>query len=96
MKMRSCLQAVLIGAAALLATACASNKAVDARSPQAVIDAVNIGDEVDINTKGGQHYRFAVTKITNKALYGDGYRVGYGEIERVGVKRKDSVSFLFD
>ena len=50
----------------------------------------------DINTKGGRHYRFAVTKITNKALYGDGYRVGYGEIERVGVKRKDSGSFLFD
>ncbi len=63
-----------------LTAACASKKAIDTGSPDSIIAAVNVGDEVNITSKNGKLYRFVVTRMTNKALYGDGYRVGYDEM----------------
>lgn len=79
----------LLAAATL--SACGGRKAVQASSPDAVIAAVNVGDEVSINSKNGKHYRFVITKITNKALYGEGYRVYYNEMSTVETKNKDGV-----
>lgn len=73
----------------LLATACASQKAIEATTPEAVIAGVNVGDEINVTTRSGRMSHFVVTRMTNKALYGDGYRVTYGEMDKVEVKQKD-------
>lgn len=71
--------------------ACAGNKQIEATSPDVVIAGVNVGDEVNIDSKAGKHYRFVVTKITNKALYGEGVRVTYTEMSTVETRNKDGV-----
>jgi hypothetical protein len=82
---------IVIACLPLTLFACASNKQIEATSPDVVISGVNVGDEVSINSKAGKHYRFTVTKITNKALYGDGVRVTYAEMSTVETKNKDGV-----
>lgn len=77
--MRSAFRAAACGLALVLA-ACSSNKAILVNSPEAAIQNVNVGDAVRITSKNGKLYRFVVTRITNKAIYGDGYRVTYGEM----------------
>lgn len=81
-------------AAALLGvtTACSSGpKAMPVTSTESVIHAVNVGDEVSITSKNGKLFRFVITKMTNKALYGDGYRVTYDEMATIERKNKDGV-----
>ena len=82
-----------VAAIALAATlsACAGNKQIEATSPDVVIAGVDVGDEVNVTSKAGKHYRFVVTKITNKALYGEGLRVTYAEMSTVEAKSKDGV-----
>jgi hypothetical protein len=83
---------LIIAAMSLTAFACAGNKAIPASSPDVVIAAVNVGDEVSIESKAGKHYRFVITKITNKALYGEGYRVYYADMATIETKdNKDGV-----
>ena len=68
---------------------CSSHrKAQVAASPDVVIKAVDIGDEVLITSKNGKLHRFIVTRMTNKALYGDGYKVTYGEMSSFEIKKK--------
>ena len=54
-----------------------------------IINGVNKGDEVKISTKNGATHKFVVTKITNKALYGDNERVMYDDIQSIEVKGKE-------
>jgi hypothetical protein len=84
-------QTIAIALLSLALFGCAGHKQIEASSPDVVIQGVNVGDEVNINSKAGKHYRFVVTKITNKALYGEGVRVTYGEMSTVETKNKDGV-----
>lgn len=68
---------------------CASKKAIDASSPESIIAGVNKGDNVKITTKNDVVHKFEVTKITNKALYGQNARVVYEDMARVEVVKKD-------
>jgi uncharacterized lipoprotein YajG len=70
--------------AALLLAACSGTKRIDTSSPDQVIAGVNVGDQVVITSKAGKHYRFIVSKMTNKALYAaDGTKVTYAEMDKV-------------
>ncbi|HKY92929.1 MAG TPA: hypothetical protein VJM11_17890 [Nevskiaceae bacterium] len=77
-------------AAVLTGTAgCSSGKKIDPSSSESIINGVNKGDEVRIGTKNGATHKFVVTKITNKALYGDNARVVYDDIQSIEVKGKE-------
>lgn len=68
-------------------SACASKQPIDASSTESIIANVDKGDEVRIKTRKDALHTFVVTKITNKALYGDNARVVYedmAEIEVIG------------
>lgn len=72
----------------LLALAgCASTRELETVNAENVIAAVDRGDEVKITALNGFEYRFVVTKITNKALYGSDERVLYSEMKTVAVKK---------
>lgn len=68
---------------------CASKKAIDATSPEAVIAAVDKGDNVKITTRNDAVHKFVVTKITNKALYGQNARVVYEDMSKIEVLDKE-------
>jgi len=89
--MLACLRVLMLLTMSLTLYACSGNKPIQATSPEAVIAGVNVGDEVNIESKAGKHYRFVITKITNKALYGDGYRVNYADMATIETKNKDGV-----
>ncbi|WP_428310692.1 hypothetical protein [Hydrocarboniphaga sp.] len=86
-----CARAIAIALLAVTLSGCAGHKQIEATSPDVVIEGVNVGDEVSINSKAGKHYRFVITKITNKALYGEGVRVTYAEMSTVETRNKDGV-----
>lgn len=68
---------------------CASKKAIDASSPESIIAGVNKGDNVRITTKNDVQHKFVVTKITNKALYGQNARVVYEDMAKVEILKKE-------
>lgn len=73
----------------VLATgACSSKKTIDATSAKAVIAGVNKGDYVIVTTRNDAVQKFKVTKITNKALYGNNARVVYEDMQKVVVSKK--------
>jgi hypothetical protein len=86
---RCVLIALSLALSLFAATGCASKKAIDASSPEAVIAGVNKGDNVRITTRNDVVHKFVVTKITNKALYGDNARVVYEDMARVEILKKD-------
>lgn len=71
---------------------CASKKAIDATSPEAVIAGVDKGDNVRVTTRNDVVHKFTVTKITNKALYGQNARVVYEDMAKVEVLDKKGKS----
>lgn len=64
---------------------CASKLTIDASSTESIIAGVNKGDAVRIKTRKDAVHTFVVTKITNKALYGDNVRVVYEDMAEVEV-----------
>lgn len=80
--------ALVLGLSA--ASGCASKKGIDASSTEAIIAGVQKGDNVRIKTKNDAIHKFVVTKITNKALYGDKVRVVYDDIQSVEVLDQDA------
>lgn len=86
---RRVLIAVSIALSLLAVGGCASKKAIDASSPESVIAGVNKGDNVRVTTRNDVVHKFVVTKITNKALYGENARVVYEDMARVEVLKKD-------
>ena len=47
------------------------------------------GDNVRITTKNDVQHKFVVTKITNKALYGQNARVVYEDMAKVEILKKE-------
>lgn len=72
----------------ITAAGCASNAVIDASSTESIIAGVDKGDEVRIKTRKDAVHTFVVTKITNKALYGDNARVVYEDMAEVEVVGK--------
>lgn len=70
------------------ASGCSSRKVIDASSTEAIIAGVDKGDEIRITTRNDAVHKFVVTKITNKALYGDNARVVYEDMQSVEVLDK--------
>lgn len=66
----------------------AKSKAIDPSSTESIIAGVNKGDNLRITTKSDVVHKFEVTKITNKALYGDNARVVYDDMAKVEVLKK--------
>ena len=66
-----------------VASGCSSRKVIDASSTEAIIASVDKGDQVRITTRNDAVHKFVVTKITNKALYGDNARVVYEDMQSV-------------
>lgn len=88
--LRSALIALPLALSLLFATGCSRNTKVDTATPEAIINGVNKGDTVRITTKSNVKHKFQVTKITNKALYGDTERVVYEDIDKLEVEGKKS------
>ncbi len=86
---RRVLIAVSVALSLFVSGGCASKKAIDASSPESVIAGVNKGDNVRVTTRNDVVHKFVVTKITNKALYGDNARVVYEDMAKVEVLKKD-------
>ena len=86
---RRVLIAVSIALSLFAAGGCASKKAIDATSAESVISGVNKGDNVRITTRNDVVHKFVVTKITNKALYGENERVVYEDMSKVEVLKKE-------
>lgn len=87
--LKNLMLATAVAAVLAGASGCASEKKIDASSSESVINGVNKGDEVRVVTKNGATHKFVVTKITNKALYGDSERVVYDDMQSVEVKDKE-------
>lgn len=66
-------------------TGCASSRTIDASSTESIIAGVNKGDYVRVTTKTDVAHKFVITKITNKALYGDNERIVYEDMQKVEV-----------
>jgi hypothetical protein len=87
--LKNLMLAVSVAAVLAGASGCSSAKKIDATSSESIINGVNKGDEVKVGTKNGATHKFVVTKITNKALYGDNERVMYDDIQSIEVKGKE-------
>ena len=86
---RRVLIAVSIALSLFAVGGCASKKAIDATSAESVISGVDKGDNVRITTRNDVVHKFVVTKITNKALYGENERVVYEDMSKVEVLKKE-------
>lgn len=86
---RRCLIAVAVALSLFAVGGCASKKAIDASSAESVIAGVDKGDNVRITTRNDVVHKFVVTKITNKALYGQNERVIYEDMAKVEVLKKE-------
>lgn len=72
----------------MAASGCASKPKIDATSSESIIGGVNKGDRVRITTKNDVVHKFTVSRITNKALYGDNERITYEDMQKVEVTGK--------
>ena len=88
--MPTLLKLALAAAIVFSAAGCSHKKTQVAASPDVVIKAVDVGDDIAVTSKNGKLYRFIVTRMTNKALYGDGYKVTYGEMNSFEIKKKNA------
>lgn len=86
--LRSALIAAPLALSLLAAAGCSSNQKIDAATPESIINSVNKGDTVRVTTKSNVKHKFLVTKITNKALYGNDERIVYEDIDRIEVEGK--------
>ncbi|TDU28081.1 hypothetical protein DFR24_2440 [Panacagrimonas perspica] len=86
---RRVLIAISIALSLFAVGGCASKKTIDATSAESVISGVNKGDNVRITTRNDVVHKFVVTKITNKALYGENERVVYEDMSKVEVLKKE-------
>ena len=86
---RRVLVAVCVALSLFAIGGCASKKTIDASSPESIIAGVNKGDNVKVTTKNDVVHKFVVTKITNKALYGQNARVVYEDMARVEILKKE-------
>jgi hypothetical protein len=86
---RRVMVAVCVALSLFAVGGCASKKAIDASSAESIIAGVNKGDNVRVTTKNDVVHKFVVTKITNKALYGQNARVVYEDMARVEVLKKE-------
>jgi len=86
---RRVLIAVSVALSLFAVGGCASKKAIDASSAESVIAGVNKGDNVRVTTRNDVVHKFVVTKITNKALYGENQRVVYEDMAKVEVLKKE-------
>lgn len=91
---RSALIAAPLALSLAFAAGCASKTVVDTTTAESIIAAVDKGDLVRLSTKNNVKHKFIVTKITNKALYGDDKRVVYEDIDQLEVdgKKKSKAS----
>lgn len=80
---RSTLLVIPLALGLMVSAGCASKKTIDASSAESIIAGVNKGDTVRITTKNDVVHKFTVTRITNKALYGDSERVVYEDMQKV-------------
>ena len=71
-----------------ITSGCSSRKVIDASSTEAIIAGVDKGDQVRITTRNDAVHKFVITKITNKALYGDNARVVYEDMQSIQVLDK--------
>ncbi|MGQ0697361.1 MAG: hypothetical protein ACT4PZ_03865 [Panacagrimonas sp.] len=78
--------ALVVGLAATMG--CARKQVIDTSNTESIIAGVNKGDNVRITTKNDIVHKFTVTKITNKALYGDKARVVYDDMQKIEVMEK--------
>ena len=90
--MSDLLKLALAATIAFSITGCFHKKTQVAASPEVVIKAIDVGDDVSITSKNGKLHRFIVTRMTNLALYGDGYKVTYGEMSSFEIKKKNAAA----
>lgn len=88
--MSKLLKLALAAGIAFSIAGCSHRETQAAASPEGVIKAVDVGDDVAITSNSGKLHRFIVTRMTNKALYGDGYKVTYGEMRSFEIKKKNA------
>ncbi len=93
--MKAILRIAIVAVLAALGASCAFGPTIQPEDPASIIAGVKVGDEVVVTSKQGKIQHFVVDRMTNKALYGEGYRVGYDEIENVEVKRESWLSHFF-
>ena len=55
---------------------------------------MEVGDRVEIQTKGGQSLQFVVSHFEPAALSGQGVRVDYADIASLKVRRVDKVNTI--
>jgi hypothetical protein len=83
--LRTCMLCVALAVGLTGLAGCASKTTIDASSTESIIAGVNKGDAVRIKTRKDAVHTFVITKITNKALYGDNARVVYEDMAEVEV-----------
>jgi hypothetical protein len=88
--MRNLLAAVPLALVLAVSSGCATRKGIDTSSPENIIEAVNRGDQVFVTTKNGAEHKFVISRITNKALYGDNKRIAYEDMETLRILDRGS------
>lgn len=78
---------VLTGASILFSSACSTLQGVAVPAEPGERIALQVGDDVQIQTKDGRSLAFKVTQIEPEALAGKNIRVAYHDIAAIQVKR---------
>lgn len=74
-----------------LMLSCSFDPPIRPDDPESIISGIRIGNEVVIVSHKGRISRFVVNRVTNKALYGEGYRVGFDEIKSIEVEGRGGI-----
>ncbi|MGB0956152.1 MAG: hypothetical protein ACPGZP_09160 [Panacagrimonas sp.] len=90
LSLRKFLMAAVMAALVFQLGACAGKPRVEDTTAENVISAVNRGDTVRATSRTGIEHEFVVTRITNKALYGDDKRLTYDKMASVEVVKRGS------
>ena len=88
-------QRIFVVVAAAAVTGCVSWNSVPLREGAFARGAVQVGEEVRGETRGGQEVAFTVTGVDQGSLTGDdGERVPSGELTSLEVRRTDKVKTI--
>jgi uncharacterized protein YceK len=82
---------VALVSAGLLLSGCTTMQSVAVPTQGAQVASVHAGDDVQVQTKGGQTISFVVTQVEPDALTGKDVRVKFEAIAGVQVKRVDKM-----
>ena len=70
---------------------CTSTQLLTTTSPQALVNSVSVGDEIEIDRKDGTKLKLEVTEVSQEGIGGGGIFVPYAEMQQVSISHKNMI-----